>query len=746
MQKRKAMRKKSASNARRVLRGIGIALLLVLLFLAGITGGIVAAYSRNLPDISRMADYQPASSTRIFARDGSLLASVYKENRVWVPITRIPPLVSEAFIANEDHNFYSHHGVDFGGIIRAGIADMTHQEFQGASTITQQLARRLFLNDEVSLSRKIQEALLAMEIERYYTKDEILERYLNIIYLGAGAYGVDAAAHTYFGKPVEKLSVGQAAMLAGVVAAPSDYSPFANMALARDRQHHVLDRMAESGYITQAQADEAFNAPLELASQRAPGLQGYASPYFTTYAIAQLEKLFGPDAVQEGGLQVYTTLDPRMERIAQEAVTWGVDQALSEGINAHEAALVSIRPSTGEIVAMIGGPHFSLTNQFNRAWQAKRQPGSSFKVYVYTAAIDSGMPASTIIDDTAVEYPMGDGTKWAPQDDDFRYMGAITLRTALTLSRNIVAVKLAERVGLDRVIDLAHRMGVTADLEPNLSLALGSSVVSPLDQASGYSTLANQGLHVDPTPFRLVKDSLGSTVLDNQYPQANDVVGPGTAFIMTSMLQDVITKGTGYPNAIIGRPAAGKTGTTSDFRDAWFVGYTPDLVTAVWLGNDDYSRMYESYGGNIPARIWARFMKAALAGTPPHDFPMSDEVTKVSACRGGYEYYIKGTEPTNCSKAYAEGIGEDQAAAPVVNLPPAPTAAPTDTLPPPNSIGDGEHAIPLGSAAPVETLSPTSPPAVAPVPSSSVPLSATPAAAATTKAQPPPRRHARPQR
>ena len=243
-------------------------------------------------------------------------------------------------------------------------------------------------------------------------------------------------------------------------------------------------------------------------------MQGYASPYFTTYAIAQLEKLFGPDAVQEGGLQVYTTLDPRMERIAQEAVTWGVDQALAEGINAHEAALVSIRPSTGEIVAMIGGPHFSLTNQFNRAWQAKRQPGSSFKVYVYTAAIDSGMPASTIVDDTAVEYPMGDGTSWSPKDDDFRYMGAITLRTALALSRNVVAVKLADRIGLDRVIDYAHRMGVTSDLEPNLSLALGSSVVSVLDQASGYSTLANQGLHVDPTPFRLVKDSLGSVVLE----------------------------------------------------------------------------------------------------------------------------------------------------------------------------------------------------------------------------------------
>ncbi|MGB6950488.1 MAG: PBP1A family penicillin-binding protein, partial [Candidatus Cybelea sp.] len=589
-------KRKRPSPAMRFLRGLSIAIFLVVLFAVGTIAGMVAAYGRNLPDISRMADYQPASTTRIFARDGTQLAAVYKENRVWVPLARIPPLVREAFIANEDHNFYSHHGVDAGGIIRAAFADLTHQQIQGASTITQQLARRLFLNDQVSLSRKIQEALLAIEIERYYTKDEILERYLNIIYLGGGAYGVDAAAHTYFGSGLSGLGLGQAAMLAGVVAAPSDYSPFANMDLARERERHVLDRMVESGYVTAEQADAAYDAPLGLITERPTGLQGYRYPYFTTYAIAQLEHLFGASAVEEGGLQVYTTLDQRMQNIAQAAVTWGVQQAVAEGIGAHEAALVALRPSTGEILAMVGGTGFSLTNQYNRAWQARRQPGSSFKIYDYTAAIDSGMPASTIIDDTPVSYPMGDGTQWSPLDDDHSYMGAISLREALTLSRNVVAVKLAERVGLDRIIDYAHRMGITAPLEANLSLALGSSVVSVLDQASGYSTLANQGLHVDPTPFRIVKDSLGSLVLDNRYPTANDVVSAGTAFIMTSMLEDVINHGTGYPNAIIGRPAAGKTGTTSNFRDAWFVGYTPDLVTAVWLGNDNYTPMNESYG------------------------------------------------------------------------------------------------------------------------------------------------------
>jgi len=671
---------------------------MLVLFSVGTVAGMVAAYARNLPDISRMADYQPASTTRIFARDGAALASVYKENRVWVPIERIPPLVRDAFIANEDHNFYNHHGVDFGSIVRAAFADLTHQEFQGASTITQQLARRLFLNNEVSLSRKVQEALLAIEIERFYTKDEILERYLNIIYLGAGAYGVDAAAHTYFGHGVDALTPAQAAMLAGIVAAPSDYSPFSNLDLARERERHVLDRMVESGYLSAAQADAAYDAPLGLISQRPAGLQGYRYPYFTTYAIAQLERTFGKSVVEEGGLQVDTTLDERMQQIAQEAVTWGVHQAIAEGIGAHEAALVALRPSTGEILAMVGGTGFTLRNQFNRAWQAGRQPGSSFKVYDYTAAIDSGMPASTIIDDSPVSYPMGDGTQWSPMDDDHSYMGAITLRQALTYSRNVVAVKLADRIGLDRIIDYAHRMGVTSPLEANLSLALGSSVVSVLDQASGYSTLADQGLHVDPTPFRIVKDSLGNVVLDDRFPQAADVVSAGTAYIMTSILEDVIAHGTGYPNAVIGRPAAGKTGTTSDYRDAWFVGYTPDLVAAVWIGNDDYSRMNESYGGNIPARIWARFMKAALAGTPPHQFPYpSEEVAKVAGCgRGGYEYYLKGTEPsTGCGSSIDAYDPNEGLAEPADAALPAPTVPPADAAPPPSL-----PPLPTASASP----------------------------------------------
>jgi penicillin-binding protein 1A len=338
---------------------------------------------------------------------------------------------------------------------------------------------------------------------------------------------------------------------------------------------------------------------------------------------------------------------------------------------------------------------------------------------VYTAAIDSGMPATATVDDAPVSYPMGDGTMWSPMDDDFRFLGPITLRYALAQSRNVVAVRLAQQVGIDRVIAYAHRMGVRAPLEANLSLALGSSVVSPLDQAAGYATLANQGIHIEPSGLRLVTDSVGAPVLDNRFPAETEVVSAGTAYIMTSLLEGVIKEGTGYPNADIGRPAAGKTGTTTNFRDAWFVGYTPDLVAAVWLGNDDYSRMNESYGGNVPARTWARFMKNALAGTPKHDFVFpGTEVVKVPYCGTPkkFEYYLAGTQSGSCASAAYYNPHRSAAAldaappviAPLRAVAPA-TLAPADAAPAaddtPASAETVEPAGELTTAAPEETES-----------------------------------------
>ena len=385
-----------------------------------------------------------------------------------------------------------------------------------------------------------------------------------------------------------------------------------------------------------------------------------------------------------------TSLDTRMQAIAERAIGYGMRQARLQDIGADEAALVAIKPSTGEILAMVGGAEpFSVSNQFNRAWQARRQPGSSFKTFVYTAAIDQGSTPTTIVDDSPVTYPAGDGTMWSPEDDDHRFFGPITLRYALAQSRNVVAVKLLQQVGIDRVIQYAQRMGVTENLEPNLSLALGTSVVAPLDMASGYATLANGGVHVKPTALRVVRDSLGSTLLDETYPDESEVVSAGTAYVMTSMLESVIASGTGYPNAEIGRPAAGKTGTTTDFRDAWFVGYTPDLVAAVWVGNDDNHPMRESYGGNVPARTWAYFMRAALAKTPKHDFAIPvGEVKVITLCSTGKrEVFVNGTEPADdCSprhRSYAQAVPITGASPEVIDgttveTPEPPIVLPTD--------------------------------------------------------------------
>jgi penicillin-binding protein 1A len=649
---------------RRLRRRVGIAVSVVLLVLAvAVFAGaialwsVVGAYGENLPDISQLSIIEPTSPTVIVARDGTRLARLYDKYKVYVPITQIPPVMREAVVAVEDERFYSHRGVDARGIMRAAFANYRHEAItQGASTITQQLARNLFLTNRVTLERKIQEVLLAMQIERYYSKDEILERYLNLVYFGAGAYGIQAASHAYFGKDVSRLTLPEASLLAGLIAAPSLYSPYSDLQRAKERQRHALDRMVAANLISPAQADEAANTKLHFIGAPSNGIESYRYPYFTTYVIAELVKDFGYEAIYRGGLTVYTTLDPRLQDLAQKAVTDGVKQGRLEGYGMHQGALVAQDPRTGQILAMVGGVGFSPKSQFNRAWQARRQPGSSFKGYVYSAAVDKGVPVSTIYQDAPVTYAAGDGSDYRPSDDDHRYLGAMSLRHAFELSRNIVAVRLANDIGIGAVVDYAHRMGITEDLEPDLSLALGTAVVSPLDMASGYSTIADGGIFTPPTAIRYIEDQYGMIVSDSRFPQRKAALAPGTAFIMTTMMEGVIQEGTGYPNAIIGRPAAGKTGTTSDFRDAWFVGFVPQLTAAVWVGNDDYTPMYESYGGNVPARIWAHFMKSAMKGTAAQAFdPMPPDVQRVRLCgadrrappgySGSMEFFLNGTAP-----------------------------------------------------------------------------------------------------
>jgi penicillin-binding protein 1A len=648
------------TTARR-LRALAIIAVFAALFLilVGVVSVIaaVSAFGQNLPDVDRLSEADSATTTtRILARDGTVLARLYDKNRIYVAITDIAPVMKQAIVASEDERFYEHRGVDLRSVVRAAVADFKHEQIQGASTITQQLARTLFLNRNQTIARKVQEALLAIELERYYTKDEILERYLNLIYFGAGAYGVQAAAQTYYGKDAGKLTLAEASMLAGVVAAPSLYSPFADERAAKERQRRVLERMVSRGEITQSQADDAAAQALRYVAATPPGVEAYKYPYFTTYVIAELQKAVGADQMLHGGLTVYTTMDPRLQNLAQKAVTQLVEQGRKEGFGMHEGALVAEDPRNGQILAMVGGTGFSAKNQFNRAWQARRQPGSSFKGYVYSAAVDRGTPVTTIYADAPVTYPAGDGTDYSPSDDDHRFLGSMSLRKAFALSRNVVAVRLAHDIGIDNVVQYAHAMGITEDLDADLSLALGTAVVSPLDMASGYSTIANGGVYTAPTAIRYITDRFGSTVLDNRYPQRHVAMSSGAAYIMTTLMQGVITEGTGYPNAIIGRPAAGKTGTTSSFRDAWFVGFVPQLAAAVWVGNDDYTPMYESYGGNVPARTWARFMKTALAGAKVEDFAVPPDIEKVRVCADGnyrapsgaggrQEIFLPGTAP-----------------------------------------------------------------------------------------------------
>ncbi|MDQ6780413.1 MAG: PBP1A family penicillin-binding protein [Candidatus Eremiobacteraeota bacterium] len=717
---------------------IAISLLLLtfafVVFAAGIAlWSVVGAYGENLPDISRLSVIEPTSPTVIIARDGTRLARLYDKYKVYVPITQIPPVLREAVVAVEDERFYHHRGVDARGIMRAALANYRHEAItQGASTITQQLARNLFLTNRLTVDRKIQEALLAMQIERYYSKDEILERYLNLVYFGAGAYGVQAAAHAYFGKDVSRLTLPEAAMLAGLIAAPSLYSPYADLERARERQRHALDRMLASHFISASQASAAADEKLRFSGAPSNGIQSYHYPYFTTYVIAELVKQFGFDAVYRGGLTVYTTLDPRLQDLAQRALTDGVAQGRAEGYGMHQGALVAEDPRSGQVLAMVGGVGFSPKSQFNRAWQARRQPGSSFKGYVYSAAVDKGIPVSATYEDAPVNYAAGDGSDYRPQDDDHRYLGAISLRRAFELSRNIVAVRLANDIGIANVVDYAHRMGITEDLEADLSLALGTAVVSPLDMASGYSTVANHGIFTPPTAIRYVQDQYGLAVLDNRFPQRKAALAPGTSYIMTTLMEGVIKEGTGYPNAIIGRPAAGKTGTTSDFRDAWFVGFVPQLTAAVWVGNDDYKPMYESYGGNVPARIWSHFMKAALKGTAAQEFgPLPSDVAKVRICGdrrappgygGASEFFLNGTAPlAYCSPRRSQPArevagervnGKGAVAQPFGPLSPAQASASPQAAiatPAPAASAEPATAVPLAPA-PQDTPSPVSSP------------------------------------
>ncbi|MEW6280017.1 MAG: PBP1A family penicillin-binding protein [Candidatus Eremiobacterota bacterium] len=606
--------------------------LFVACFLLGLVAGLFGfafAYrmlqelSVGLPDVKKLDSYEPAETTRIYAADGTLIATLFQENRTYVTREKISPHVIHALLAIEDTRFYEHHGVDFRGVARAVYVDLTHRgRREGASTITMQLARNLFLTNEPSMRRKVQEAILATRIEKAYSKDKILELYLNQVYFGAGAYGIAAAASLYREKKAEQLNPAEAAVIVGLLQAPSAYSPLVNPDAARRRAKLVLGRMHEVGFLS---SGEHASAVAEVDLMKFPShqedrqFQMLKYPYFTTYVIQELSQRYPEEVLYRSGLRIHTTLDIQAQREAERILREEVHAAAYD-LNVDSGALVLVENQTGYLRAMVGGTGWTPTNQFNRAWQALRQPGSSFKVIVYAAALEAGYTPDTEVDDSRVSYRAG-GVDWTPKNSDGAYMGRITLRAALQFSRNVVAVKLMSELGIDPVIALAYRMGIRQELRPNLSLALGATEVTPLEMAEVFSVVANGGLRRHPTAIKMVQDSKGNVVEDHRRPREERAVDAYAAATLTDMLMSVVTGGTGTGAQVPGYPIAGKTGTTDSFRDAWFCGFSAQYTLAVWVGNNDNSPMWRSYGGDLPAAIFRRVMGMALQGKPVVAFP-----------------------------------------------------------------------------------------------------------------------------
>lgn len=610
--------KQKPSRFWRVMRALFILGICACGLTVGLIAALVAAYSRDLPDVEKLRHYQPSATTHVYAGNGEVIATLYRENRTWVSIKDVPACFKQAIVASEDARFYQHRGVDIFGVARVMWWVARRRGLsQGASTITMQLARNVFLSDEVSVKRKVQEILVSLELERRFTKDELLEFYLNQIYFGSGAYGVEAAAETYFGKKASALDLAESAMIVGVVPAPSDYSPLVSPKLARERQLLVLRRMVEVGVIRPDEAKAAEAEPLKLARQHAdPFVLKY--PYFTSYVLRQLSQKYGDEVLYRGGLKIHTTIDPTMQDAAQEAVNRGLQEAASKHVS--QAALVAIEPQTGFVKAMVGGTGWSERSQFNRAWQAQRPAGSSFKIFVYSDAMENGYSPESIVPDAPITLHIGPSDDWSPKNSDGRFMGNIPLRTALQYSRNPVSARLVDALTPGRVADLAYKMGIRSHVDKVPSIALGSVAVSPFDMASALSVLANGGKRIEPSVIKFIEDGDGKVVEDHRHPTAEAVLSPLAAFAMTEMMMNAVNAGTGYSARLADRPAAGKTGTTDAHRDAWFCGFVPQLAAAVWVGNDDDSAMYGTYGGDVPAPIWRRFMEAALARKPVFHF------------------------------------------------------------------------------------------------------------------------------
>lgn len=561
----------------------------------------------------------PDAASQFYDINGNVIyTTLSEERRVPVSIDKIPKHVQQAFIAIEDNRFYEHSGIDYRGTARALVSTLSGREVQGGSTITQQLAKNAFLTQERSIIRKIKEAFIAKELEHKYTKDEILTMYLNQIYFGQGAYGIESASLYYFGKHVQNLDIAEAATLAAIPKSPNYYNPFENPKESKNRQELVIDQMVKYGFISVDSAAKAKAKKMVYSTshKQQNNPRGYFFDMISQKVIAEV----GADALYKGGLKIYTTLDMDMQLAAEKAMrhlpNYYTD---SKKLAQPQMALAAVDPKTGYVKAMIGGRG---QDKFNRATLAVRQPGSAFKPFVYLTAMQNGFTPASIIEDKEEEFAKG----WKPQNSDMQWHGKVSLRTALKRSINVPTIKLAREVGVDKIVANVEKMGITtlvdsgAYSDVNLAMALGglSKGVNPLEMASAYGVLATNGLYNKPIALLKIVDRDGK-VLYQAKPQSKRVVDAASAYLTTNMLEDVLVSGTGGGMGI-GRPAAGKTGTTDTYIDAWFVGYTPDLSTAVWVGDDNNKPMQRMYGSGAPLSIWHEFMINALASTPRTGF------------------------------------------------------------------------------------------------------------------------------
>jgi penicillin-binding protein 1A len=771
--------------------GVGVTLALVA---AAAVGLYVGNLTKDLPDYEVLAKYEPPVTTRIHASDGSLMAEYAHEKRLYLPIQAVPDRVKAAFLSAEDKNFYSHPGIDISGLLRAVLINAenigTGKRPVGASTITQQVAKNFLLSSRQTYDRKIREMILAFRIEQAYSKDRILELYLNEIFFGLGAYGVAGAALTYFDKSVNELTVAEAAYLAALPKGPSNYHPFKHADRAIERRNWVIGQMVENGYVDAAEGEKAKAEPLGVTPRRG-GNYLFAGEYFTEEVRRELIARYGENALYEGGLSVRTTLDPKLQLIARRAMQnglekydrlrgyrgpktsidvsgdWGVplgevdglndvpewrlavvleaaDDSLKIGLQPHRkvsgalgddretgtiaqddmswamrhivdgkrlkaktpgdvlkpgdviyvqkiegkegayelrqvpqvnGGLVAMDPHTGRVLAMVGGFSFSAS-QFNRATQAMRQPGSSFKPIVYAAALDNGYTPASVVMDAPITIQIGTSS-WTPKNYDGKSVGPATLRSGIEKSRNLMTVRLANDMGMKLVAEYAERFGVYDKMDPYIAMSLGSGETTVMRMVSAYSVMANGGLQIKPSLIDRIQDRYGKTVYkhdertcegcnaeswqDQPEPELVDnseqVLDPMTAYQITSMMEGVVQRGTGYTVSELGRPIAGKTGTTNDEKDAWFIGFTPNLVVGLYIGYDTPKGLgHGSTGGGLAAPVFKDFMKEALEGTPVVDFQVPEGM-KMIAINRKTGMRAEAGDPGTIMEAFKPGTG-----------------------------------------------------------------------------------------